>query len=141
MTIIIISSCIKTTQYITGSNDNESKVLKRKEVKHNLSYNPMILEGNIIDLETEEPIMFIKMILTNLENNIKPDTIITNSEGKFWFLVKKEGKYTLNINGLSYKELMINDIIFEKEKKIKFIIGLKTNSSRLQKIYIDGKDK
>ena len=130
LTIIIMSSCIKTTQIISDSNNIESIVLKRKEVIHNGNYNSMIFEGNIIDLETKEPIMFIKMILTNLENNIKPDTITTNSEGKFWFLIKKEGKYTLNINGLAYKELMINDIIFEKGKKIKLKIGLKIAGTR-----------
>ena len=52
MTIVIMSSCIKTTQKIYDSNNNESKVLKRKEVKLRNDVDYMIIEGNIKDIET-----------------------------------------------------------------------------------------
>ncbi|MEI6823863.1 MAG: hypothetical protein WCL51_18180, partial [Bacteroidota bacterium] len=52
MTIVIMSSCIKPTQQIYDSNNNESKVLKRKEVKLRDDVDYMIIEGNIKDIET-----------------------------------------------------------------------------------------
>lgn len=52
MTIVIMSSCIKTTQKIYDSNNNESKVLKRKEVKLRDDVDYMIIEGNVKDIET-----------------------------------------------------------------------------------------
>ncbi len=52
MTIVIMSSCIKTTQKIYDSNNNESKVLKRKEVKLRYDVDYMIIEGNVKDIET-----------------------------------------------------------------------------------------
>ena len=141
MTIIIMSSCIKTTQKISDSNNNESTVLKRKEVKLRNDTDYMIIEGNVIDIETKEKLPFINIGVENILNNEKFKSSSTDKYGDFSFLIDKEGKYTIHIKTLGYKEINIDSINFEKGRNIKLNIGLKTTYTRLEKIYIDVKDK
>ena len=141
MTIVIMSSCIKPTQQIYDSNNNESKVLKRKEVKLRDDVDYMIIEGNIKDIETKEELPFINIGFRNISNNENFKSTSTDKYGNFSFLIDKEGKYTIHVKTLGYKEINIDSINFEKGKNIKLNIGLKTTYTRLEEIYIDGKDK
>ena len=136
-----MSSCVKTTQQIYDSNNKESKVLKREEIKQRDDVDYMIIEGNVIDIETKEELPFINIGVENILNNEKFKSNSTDKYGNFSFLIDKEGKYTVHIKTLGYKEINIDSINFEKGRNIKLNIGLKTTYTRLEKIYIDVKDK
>jgi len=77
-----------------------------------------IIEGNVIDLSTSNPLEFANIVLFNLPDSSQAAGTVTNNKGIFSLTGIKQGNYFLRISFIGYENHFVNDLRVQNNSKI-----------------------
>lgn len=129
LSLLVVSSCIiKRTYPCEVDEANLGTITLKKEVTRK---NASLLKGNVVDLNTNEPIVGASIVIDS--NGRAINGVITNNNGEFNQLLVPEGKYTIKINSAEYMLLSMPLKVKEPHYTINLAVKMDRIIIRLEK--------